>query len=558
MIERCSRKLMVCGILVAGLAWSAIGNAQQTEAPSAEFRSGVHGPFPNVDLLAHVVAPEGKLSFFADFSHPEKEGCPIYLVNRTDRVMSVPVQDGRLFVALAAQMPEGVWQRAQVHEFSTCGNSYYSLVLPPGQHFKSFGYRPEAGEAGKVRYQFFAGMENLASNEGTGFWNPADLACHLKAEREGARIEQSLLSLMDGVPDKLEGGISTKAENAMLWLELAGRHRQDGAYFSGIELVRRIIQNAKGSEPGKLAGLTARLDALASRRPPQLSATALRQECEAIIRSAPPKSNLVAGKPHRSWVAWEVALSLLRNESGKEQIVAGDWKELFKLAQARLPDADVYEAGAIGQLLRHTRLTSENVKSDFLMTHATSPIYAVREACLEQLAARQMFDQLAEIGMKVSPELRLCILRRFCAEPKAEGGPTGLRGVYGRQEEFWKTCIKEDPWGSMHAMQWLVGNNEHFYMEPWLSLLFRERFTMLLDTAQAGVFPMLSYDQSMGLREYVKVVNRDAGIGTIRMLKRAVDLMKSGPADEPKANAEARKSLANAAAGELRLEEFFR
>ena len=237
----------------------------------------------------------------------------------------------------------------------------------------------------------------------------------------------------------------------------------------------------------------------------------------------------------------------------------GDWSELFELAQQRLPTADVYESSAIGTLFSNTRLTSEQVRTDLLVAHANSPVFAVGEACLSQLAERQSYQQLAEIGMKASPELRLRVLRRFCAEPKAAGGSGRLRGgVYEFQREFWEKCVRDDPWGSMSAMQSGVGYDGSFFLEPWLSLLFRDRFTMLLGTAETGNFPIQSQEQTIGLRKYVEIENRDPGSGAIRRLKRAAGLIHSAPADEPKANAEARKNLAYAAGRELRMEEFFR
>lgn len=292
-----SRFDIVLGIMVVSLTWTAMGRAQQTDVPSAGFRSGAGWPLPNVDLPAHVVAPKGKLSFFADFSRPAEKGYPIYLVNRTDKAIPVPVQDGSLRVALAVKMSEGVWQQAQVHEPSFCGNSYYSLVLPPGQHFKSFGYQPKAGMVGKVRYQFFRGMENLVSNEGAGYWDETDLAASLKSEVDITPLDRGLSALIEEVPARMEGGIWTKAENAMLWLDLVGRHRQDRVYSNGIGQVRRLIQTTRLQSQEQTMGLRRYVE-LENRDPGSGTIRLLKRAAD-LVKSGPtdePNANAEARK----------------------------------------------------------------------------------------------------------------------------------------------------------------------------------------------------------------------------------------------------------------------
>ena len=124
---------------------------------SAQFRAGADGPIPNVELPTQVIAGEGQLTLFADFANPGKNCFPLYLVNRTDKPVAIPSQDGGLYLKLTYETADGYWQRAQSHTSSDCGNSYFPLILSPGQHFKTLGYQPKTGHIGKSDISFTAG-----------------------------------------------------------------------------------------------------------------------------------------------------------------------------------------------------------------------------------------------------------------------------------------------------------------------------------------------------------------------------------------------------------------
>lgn len=156
-------------VLGIGIAWAIATRAGRviTSGPGA----GEGNYRERVELLgnlpASVVAPDGKLTLFADFSDVTGEGVAMYLVNRTKEECQVPYQDRDIYAKLEVQLPDGNWQRAQSHRYSTCGNSYGDLHLQPGQFLNIRGFHSSEGETYPVRYRLY-GKLDVSSNVGTG------------------------------------------------------------------------------------------------------------------------------------------------------------------------------------------------------------------------------------------------------------------------------------------------------------------------------------------------------------------------------------------------------
>ncbi len=107
------------------------------------------------DLPAHVIAPAGEITLFADFGDVRGDGVVLYLVNRTNRRLAFHAQDGDLYVKLEV-WERAAWERAQSHLSSDCGNSYaWSPSLRPGEFFRFLGTYPSNGELRKVRYRMY-------------------------------------------------------------------------------------------------------------------------------------------------------------------------------------------------------------------------------------------------------------------------------------------------------------------------------------------------------------------------------------------------------------------
>lgn len=155
--------------------------AGEDEEPWQGFR-----PMEMSFLPKHVVAPEGRLTLFADFGDIRGENIILYLVNRTKAPAQFDWQDGDIYMRLEFKNDKGTWTRAQTHRYSGCGNSYAATpVLAPGRYFKFLGYFPSEGEAKEVRYRRYVGNEaryrryavnlDLVSNVGRGRVRPAEV-----------------------------------------------------------------------------------------------------------------------------------------------------------------------------------------------------------------------------------------------------------------------------------------------------------------------------------------------------------------------------------------------
>lgn len=112
---------------------------------------------PIEKMPAHVHAPPGQLTLFADYKHPQKDGVVLYLVNRTDQNLAFrPQGDGDPCIRLESRREDGSFERAQLHIPSDCGNSYfYWPIVRRGEFSRMLGYRPAKGELRLVRYRMY-------------------------------------------------------------------------------------------------------------------------------------------------------------------------------------------------------------------------------------------------------------------------------------------------------------------------------------------------------------------------------------------------------------------
>ncbi len=92
-------------ILLFGLA---IANARVDDVDVEELPEGVK-------------SVSGKVTVFADFRRPHKAGSiPLYIINRTDKVLELPYQDGDVYLKLETKgkAEDGKWKRVQPHAYS--------------------------------------------------------------------------------------------------------------------------------------------------------------------------------------------------------------------------------------------------------------------------------------------------------------------------------------------------------------------------------------------------------------------------------------------------------
>lgn len=131
---------------------------------------------PLEQLPEHVPAVQQKITLFADYDHPRKDGCVVvYLVNRTAEAITLKGQDGDLYLKLEYENEAGAWVRAQPHAYSWCGNSYHTREIEPQRFIEIGGYQPAKGEERTVRFKFYGQKSEWSSNSGPGLVSEEDV-----------------------------------------------------------------------------------------------------------------------------------------------------------------------------------------------------------------------------------------------------------------------------------------------------------------------------------------------------------------------------------------------
>lgn len=135
-----------------------VGNAtilaQDRETFAAWFSSRAGDALPISTLPPGIVAPEGQLILYADYSKSSEKSVQLYLINRTQHRLAFSSQDSDLYTKLEVRTEKG-WERAQTHVGSTCGNSYSFRKLGPNEYFRFPGYFPSEGPEREIRYRLF-------------------------------------------------------------------------------------------------------------------------------------------------------------------------------------------------------------------------------------------------------------------------------------------------------------------------------------------------------------------------------------------------------------------
>lgn len=175
--ERVHRGLFVLAVLCqAGPAAAQLGGHQSSVAR------------PVAELPARVVAADKAVTLFADYASARGGQIQLYLVNRSAKALTLPTQDGVLYIKLEAAVPKQGWTRAQRHVYSSCGNSYDGMVLRPGQFVRVPHWFPAHGVKTSVRYRL-EGAHGVVSNVGAGRFEPA--------EAERARLDAMAMEKAD-------------------------------------------------------------------------------------------------------------------------------------------------------------------------------------------------------------------------------------------------------------------------------------------------------------------------------------------------------------------------
>jgi hypothetical protein len=120
-------------------------------------------------LPAHVVAPKGEVTLFADFENVKDGTIELFLVNRKKNEAKFNAQDGDIYLKQEYQNRRGEWIRLDPHQSSWCGNSYFGGTILGPDTFVSYQRSfQRSGTPGRVRYRRYSSVEPVISNSGPG------------------------------------------------------------------------------------------------------------------------------------------------------------------------------------------------------------------------------------------------------------------------------------------------------------------------------------------------------------------------------------------------------
>ncbi len=422
----------------------SVCSAQQPrDMPSARFPTIADALTGNVDLPAHIMAPNNQITLFADFSAAsEVKGIPIYLVNRTEMPISISTQDGDTYVKLETRTKTGEWVRAQAHVHSGCGNSYGQRVLPPGMHYQMRGYYPKNGIPSRVRFKGYRNLK-VVSNEGMGRYLPSDVedcAVDLFARLSlpGAAIEW--FSPLSGIREeglsryvaglrlaKLLGDhsvIRTAASEWLAQLEVAPRPSDEKKL--ALAAVRELVESPwpKANSQNENDVLRACLHVLTHQD---------EAEKHGQFGSLVSELNLI----------WEVVLSMAEAEwrQGSEILPDRDlWKDLILLALEFWESGEANASFLCEQLLRITAILDECVQSEDFEPFLAADSFEVRRIAAETLSRRFQWERMAELGSKLSPEAQAMVFVAliFGPAPSQDQGLDGKGGV----RDLWEDSVE--------------------------------------------------------------------------------------------------------------------
>ncbi len=429
---------------------------QQQQAPGARFRGGGAGnPVPNIDLPGHLVAPAGELTLLADFKNADDGQVPLFLVNRTDKTVSVPCQDNDPYLKLEMRDEDGHWVRVQNHLDSFCGNSYYMVELGAGQHFRLLGYLPEEGTPALVRYRAWSSLP-LISNTAPGHYLEADriaASLDLTSAQEIPHCLHAVLGNPLVYPANPAELTPHKRLVALRWLS----HYRENAYHRR-ETVRYLETLGPGSpEREEIAALLTR------EWPRQVNADQLLNTA-LDVASGDPKSELarsVAEYPELAWGMIEHFLEgriTVEDEIGRADARFG--KAFATISVALRSERNEVVRAAL-ELANHRAAVDEHVATSLLFEWLEMRNEVVTAMAANHLARRGEFEALATTARDWEEKRRLAVLQALASAGFGRGANHFPRNPEGKVErEFWLECATAHPVEVAGALFFLGADGE--------------------------------------------------------------------------------------------------
>ncbi len=432
-------RLLLLLIVVSKAAVLAELPEKVRNAPSAAFREGVGIPHAMVDLPAHVAAPEGKLTLWADFANA-KDDVPLYLVNQTNQAHEFDSQDGDIYIKLHGKDASGSWQRAQTHLSSWCGNSYHSVALPPRHFFAFSGFKSAAGEKRAVRYAMTRG-DALVSNEGVGLVSPKDLEAAPLDVITYWEIPYHFWSALDpgnlNVPNReaaMQGHL--EAVRALAWLP---RNEPAVAEVRKLQEVMRVRPPTDAREEllKAIDGFFSTLDK------PRLQHGNLMRQCLACITNDPASDMTMS--EHTAWCLIEVPEP--GTSKGDVFSIPATWRGAIGPAVAFLKKEGVLATMA-GRNAH--KMLSQTWIVDALISHAEvgSWIASGNDVLLQlgadALVRRLRTSELVKLAWDLRPPAQIQVIKAMARPMMAK--TLVQPGLQGDDDlRFWKHCLETMP-----------------------------------------------------------------------------------------------------------------
>ena len=442
--------------------------------PSAYFASALKDRFAIADLPAAVLAPEGQLTLWADFAHPDAQGVPLYLVNRTGAAQEFFTQDGDPYIMLEYQDASGAWKRAQAHLSSWCGNSYGKVSLPPRQYFLFHGYHVAQGKACKIRYACLDSTKIHPSQEAQGFISEADLAVAAMDSIAAHEAPQSILGLLAlplreelwtgaTAPPELKPGARrtelrpqqplprrVEAVRALAWME-----KNEPAIML-VHALQKKIQAAPATDTTREA-LQAIDDVLAHAWQAPIAPNYLLHLSLARVKGG-ANLNQAVMLPSAE-LAWGVLGDVM---DGRETPVEGEsakaeaWKPVIAAAVGRVlrgEDEDRVEMGVLSSKWLLDSFVTHAELEDWLKS-SNEKLQLLAAATLAQ---RSSYERLAELALAshLSPvvEVEVLVYLAYSGAEKREERKVSARQPSGAKEvEFWTRCMQAHPLEAANAL----------------------------------------------------------------------------------------------------------
>ncbi|MBL9200161.1 MAG: hypothetical protein JNL39_06620, partial [Opitutaceae bacterium] len=455
--------------MLLAVAASASGYGAEPERlpPSALYRGGLETQIPNHALPAHVVAPEGQLTLFADYAASRAEGVLLYLVNRTGQPVLLPHQDGDLYLKLETPTPDGRWQRAQAHLSSTCGNSYGVLNLPAGQHFILLGYQPSQGRKATVRFSMPHGAP-LLSNAGEGLVADTDIADANRDDMARARLpfrtERTFVANW--------ASLQTSWSARVAGLRLIAHWEENGHYRA--RATELLAEARTEDSPEAKAAAEAIAAILGAPWPRDPNARTFVETCTRALARAPQRGGELAfgsleANPAMIFAALRGVAEAGRWAAANASLTTGlglaTWQPVIALA---VEDTDRGGTGG-REILEVAALADELVADAVFERHLASASDELRRIAMEALFRRKRTERLADLARALPLAQQLDVLRLLARQPEIERSALGTS--WGRvpheesaEEAFWLHCFRTSTLGAVRAVRFGSNNtpNPHY------------------------------------------------------------------------------------------------